>query len=367
LALENLKNSKSKVYFIGVNKTDDARSIKSKLKHLLDKSNLLDFIRKDYRVAVKMHFGEEGNTGYVRPEYVGIICDSVSKKQALPFLSDTNTLYRGRRMDSDAHLKLAYEHGFIPQATGAAVIIPDDTKKENTREVDVGGRFIKKAKIAGVFQDADAIIGVAHFKGHIMTGFGGALKNIGMGCATREGKLAQHSEVSPFVNNKKCTGCALCLNNCPRGAILIKNKKAFIESAKCIGCATCIAVCAKNAVDLDWEAGGNNIQEKMAEYAKAALKNKAGRAVFINFALKITKECDCIAKDDPAIAPDVGIFISQDPVSIDKASMDLVNEACGRDIFKQAHPGRDGLKQLLHASGIGLGNMDYELIKTAIT
>lgn len=352
---------KSKVYFIRVSEADDAQVIKDKFARLLDESNTLDFIRKDDKVAVKMHFGEEGNTGFVKPEYLRLICDTVTKKLGTPFLVDTNTLYRGKRSNSEDHLLLAHEHGFTRDKAGAEVIIPDDTKKENTASVEIDQKFIKIAKIASFFLQSNAIIGVSHFKGHLMTGFGGALKNIGMGCAAREGKLSQHSDVSPVIIGKNCNACGDCVEICPVKAITIRDKISFIDSAKCIGCASCIAACKQGVIDVNWESGGMNIQEKMVEYAKAVLKDKADRCAFINFAIKITKECDCLAKDDPRIAPDIGIFASGDPVSIDKASLDLINKACGKDIFQQAHPQRNGFKQLQYASMLGLGNLDYEL------
>jgi uncharacterized Fe-S center protein len=149
---------------------------------------------------------------------------------------------------------------------------------------------------------------------------------------------------------------------CPVRAISLEKEKAVISSSLCIGCASCIAVCPKSAIEVSWESGGSSIQQKMVEYAKAVLKNKEKKSAFINFATKITKECDCLAKDDPRIAPDVGICVSSDPVSIDKACFDLINQACGRDIFRQAHPERNPLKQLEHAQEIGLGSQEYELI-----
>ncbi len=339
---------KSKVYFIAVKNSDNMQAIKVKFARLLGESNLLDFIPEKSKVAIKMHFGEEGNTGYVRPEYVRLVCDRLAKKQADYFLSDTNTLYRGRRMNSQDHLKLAHEHGFTKDICGADIIIPDEAGE---------------AEVAGIFLEADVILGIAHFKGHMMTGIGGALKNIGMGCATRRGKLAQHSDISPFVRAERCVLCKKCIEICPAQAVSIKKDKAYIDPEKCIGCASCIAICPENAVDVDWEAGGSRIQEKMVEYAGAVLKSKAGRRAFINFAVKITKECDCLAKDDPRISPDVGILLATDPVSIDKASLDLITKAAGRDIFREAHPSRDAMKQLQYACSIGLGSLDYELVE----
>ncbi len=353
---------KSRVYFIAVSEDESSGVIEDKLLRLLQVSRIADCIGRKESVAVKMHFGEEGNTGYVHPEYLRIICDAIKERGARPFLSDTNTLYRGRRVNSKEHLKLAHEHGFTKGAIGTQVIIPDETKKENVAELEINQKFIKTAKVLKIFTEADAIVGVAHFKGHIMTGFGGALKNLGMGCAAREGKLAQHSDISPVVILKNCTGCNACVGACPVKAISLIDKKSNIDSAKCIGCASCIAACNFSAIEVNWAAGGETIQEKMIEYAGAILSGKGKKSVFVNFALKITKECDCLAKDDPRISPDVGILVSADPVSIDKASLDLVIEACARDIFKEAHPERDGNKQLHYAQALGLGRLEYELI-----
>ncbi|MDD5731236.1 MAG: DUF362 domain-containing protein, partial [Candidatus Omnitrophica bacterium] len=354
---------KSKVYFIPSDNKDDIQAVQLKLSKLLEKSLLMDVESKGGKACIKLHFGEDGNTGYVKPEFVRVLRDDIVRRGASCFISDTNTLYKGRRTNSKDHLALAYEHGFRPEITGAEVVIPDDTIKENCCDIEIKRKFIRVAKVARIFVEADAIVGAAHFKGHIMTGFGGALKNLGMGCATREGKLSQHSDVSPVVILNKCAGCGECVGVCLAGAISIKKKKASIESVKCTGCASCIARCPKGAIEVNWEAGGGSIQQKMVEFAGAVLKNKAGKACFVNFATKITKECDCLAKDDPRISPDVGIIASTDPVSVDKASFDLTIEACGKDIFKEAHPKRDGLVQIKHAAELGLGNIDYELVR----
>lgn len=352
---------KSKVYFIPVGASDNIQSLNLKVKRLLDESRLLDFIQKQDKVAVKMHFGEEGNTGFVRPEHAGVICREILARAKSAFLSDANTLYRGRRLDSGGHLALAKEHGFTKEITGVELVIPDDNKAEEKIEITINQRLIKVAKVAGVFIEADAIVAVSHFKGHILTGFGGAIKNIGMGCATREGKLAQHCDVSPVVHLDNCIGCGECQVVCPAGAIRIENKKSVIDKTKCIGCASCLAACPTMAMFIDF-AAGDATQSKMAEYCLAVLKDKKDKAGFINFAVKINKECDCWGADNPRIAPDVGILASLDPVSIDKASLDLVNKASGKDIFKETHPQQDGLKQLRYAQEIGLGRLDYELI-----
>jgi uncharacterized protein len=221
---------------------------------------------------------------------------------------------------------------------------------------------ISRAHIATLFLAADVLCVVTHFKGHMMTGFGGAIKNVGMGCATREGKLSQHCDVAPVVNADNCVGCQECMKVCPVAAISISSEKALVNDALCIGCASCIAACRYAAMDVDWEAGGDLLQEKMVEYAAAVLRGKKGKTVFINFATKITKECDCLAKDDPRIVPDIGILISSDPVSVDTACLDLVKKISGRDLFRDVHPKRNGVSQLRYAQELGVGTMEYRLI-----
>jgi len=382
---------KNPVFFIPVYVSDHIEDIVLKFQKLIEKSRILDVVRKDTTVAVKMHFGEEGNTGYVRPEYVRLLADELIQRGAMPVLSDTNTLYRGRRTNSVDHQQIAYEHGFTEDAVHAQVFIPDDMQPAQVYTVQLNGPYIKQAKIARFFHESDTLVAVTHFKGHIMTGFGGSLKNVGMGCATREGKLAQHSDIAPFVIKQKCVGCGSCLKVCPVKAIDVfpspechglrpwmnngeerrptgsthgapGSRKAFIDTRKCIGCASCIAACANyNAIEVDWGSGRDTLQERMIEYAQAVLGHKKGRCAFFNFCIKITKECDCLAKDDPRIVEDVGILASVDPVAVDKASFDLVIQKAGKDIFAQVHPDVRGAKHLQYAAARGLGNLEYEL------
>jgi len=353
---------KSRVYFIPVDSLNSQQVINQKLQCLIDESKVLDFIYKKDKVVLKLHFGEEGNTGFVRPQHVRVVSDAAIGRGGNVFMSDTNTLYRGRRLNSRDHLKLAYEHGFTKEITNADLIIPDDTQEKNVACVEINQEFIKSAKVARIFIDTDALIVASHFKGHILTGFGGALKNVGMGCATRQGKLAQHCDLAPIVYADRCIGCGECEGICPVKAIKLVNKKSVVDNTKCIGCASCLAICPSMAMFIDFKAG-NQLQDKMVEYSLAVLKDKKKKSGFINFAIKINKECDCWGMENPQIAPDVGILASVDPVSIDQASFDLVNKASGKDIFKDAHPEQDPTRQLQHAQSIGLGSLDYELIK----
>ncbi|MGD0231507.1 MAG: DUF362 domain-containing protein [Syntrophorhabdales bacterium] len=269
--------------------------------------------------------------------------------------------YRGRRINSKDHLALAREHGFTRDVIGADIVIPDDAKKEEATEAAINQVRIKNAKIVKFYLNADAIVAVSHFKGHLLTGLGGALKTVGMGCATREGKLAQHCDAAPAFYAENCTGCGECGLVCPVGAVRVENGKTVLDQGARIGCASFVAACPNMALFVDFEAG-EALQEKMAEYALAVLKGKKEKSCFINFALRINQECDCWGKENPRIAPDVGILASLDPVAIDKAGYDMVNETCGKDIFREVHPKQDPLNQIRHSEKIGLGSMDYDLI-----
>ena len=353
---------KSKVFFVPADESDGMQEIQSKFRKMLLFSKLFDCVKANDKAVIKMHFGEEGNTGHVRPDYIRIIVDLIAEKKASAVLSDTNTLYVGRRVRSAEHEKLAQEHGFTKKNTGAPVVVPDERDGEKCVTVGVNKAFVKDAKVLKLYREADVLVGVAHFKGHLVTGFGGAIKNIGMGCASREGKLAQHSTLSPVVYTQKCTGCGECVSVCLVEAISLVNKKSSIDGAKCIGCASCIAACRFEAIDVNWGSGAGTLQEKMAEYAYAVLHGRKNN-IFVNVVMKITAECDCLAKDDPRIVEDVGILVSADPVALDHASYDLVcQKANGRDVFKEAHPKSDSHKQLGHAENLGLGMKNYELV-----
>jgi len=352
---------KSKVYFIAAGPSDNIDTLKEKLATLLDNSKVLDVVSSGDRVAAKIHFGEEGNTGFVDPALTGVVCAGIKAKGAKASLSDTNVLYKGRRRHSRDHLKLAEEHGFTKDVTGADIVIPDDTKKNETAEVPIDCKHIKIAKVGRFFIDCDSFVAITHFKGHILTGFGGAIKNLGMGCAMPQGKMAQHNALAPAVYIENCVACGACVKVCPAGALTLKDKIS-LDVTKCIGCGTCVGVCPTFTLFIDFDAG-KDVQEKMAEYAYAVLRNKKKKAAFINFAIKINKECDCWGKENPRIAPDVGIFASLDPVAIDKASYDMVKKVSGKDVFKTSHPDQDGNIQLAYAEKLGIGSTEYELIK----
>ncbi|MCP2604797.1 DUF362 domain-containing protein [Candidatus Aminicenantes bacterium AH-873-B07] len=352
----------SKVYFIQTAREENVKVISEKAKKIFIKSGLADSIEGSSFVALKIHFGEKNNKGYIKPEWLQGIISLIREKTIYAFFTDTNTLYRGNRAEALSHLKIAQEHGFSLELTGIPVIIADGLLGRDYQEVEINQKHFSKVKIARAIFDSDFFLGLSHITGHILTGFGGTIKNISMGCASKTGKLEQHSDIKPNINTYKCNGCKLCILICPVEAIFLKDDKAKIYEEKCIGCGECLAVCRQGAVRINWDESSVRVQEKMAEYALGILQTKK-KFGFINFILKTTKDCDCLAKDQSPIIEDIGILASNDPIAVDKASVDLINEKAGEDLFKKIYPQIDWKVQLEYGAKIGVGNLDYELVK----
>jgi uncharacterized protein len=325
-------------------------------------------------VAIKLHFGEPGNLAFVRPNYAARIAGMVKKAGGRPFLTDTNTLYTGRRSNAVDHLAAAASNGFTPLTVGCEVIIADGLKGSDYREIEVGLKHTSSAKIGTVIADCDAIITLTHFKGHELTGIGGALKNLGMGCGSRGGKLFMHSASKPKTISEKCTGCALCVKSCPQEAIsLTPDHKALIDYDKCIGCGQCIAMCQYGAVTALLDESAQNAAEKIAEYAFAVLKDR--QSLHVSLITNVSPLCDCWGFNDQAIVADIGIAASRDPVALDQACADLVNQAPvvpgslldgrglspGDDKFTSVSPNTDWKAGLAYAEEIGLGTRSYRL------
>ncbi|MBL7069467.1 MAG: DUF362 domain-containing protein [Candidatus Omnitrophica bacterium] len=351
----------SKVYFVPADKEEGEKILVEKTNSLIKKSGILDEIKKDDFAGIKLHFGEKENSGFIRPSVVkevGRLCKAVSDNVTMV---ETNTIYAGERSNSISHLKLAYSHGFGFERTELPAIIADGPTGRDFVSVDINKKHVKEAKVASGIMDLDVILGLAHVTGHCQTGLGASIKNIGMGCASRAGKLEQHSTVLPEVTADKCIGCGLCIKWCPANAIKLNNDKAAISKEACIGCGECTVACRTEAIEIKWNESVQNLQEKMAEYAYAALRGK--KRGFLNFLMKITKDCDCMAKEnDPSIVSDIGILASKDPVSIDKATIDLLNNLGNCDRLKDGYPNIDWNIQVNYAAKIGLGSLDYELI-----
>ncbi|QAT43899.1 DUF362 domain-containing protein [Aminipila luticellarii] len=381
---------KSKVYFTSM-KTEPGISLLMKLDKLIRKAGMDSIDFKEKYTAVKVHFGEPGNLAYLRPNYAKVLVDLIKEQGGKPFLTDCNTLYVGGRKNALDHLDSAYVNGFSPFSTGCHVIIADGLKGTDEALIPVkGGEFVKEAKIGRAVMDADIFISLSHFKGHESTGFGGAIKNIGMGCGSRAGKMEQHSAGTPMISQKKCIGCGQCTTVCAQDAIKIEAKKAYLDEEKCVGCGRCIGVCPTDAIGAKWDISNDILNKKMAEYAWAVLN---GRPHFhVSLVVDVSPNCDCRPENDIPIVPDIGMFASFDPVALDMACADAVNkqipisgslleearhkhhpdtcscgcggetEGCGSDHFKMTHPDTDWTVCLEHCAKMGIGSLDYELI-----
>ncbi|MHB0915283.1 MAG: DUF362 domain-containing protein, partial [Thermoleophilia bacterium] len=373
----------TKVLYVSSRADSRERSI-TKIKRLIARLDLGRIIRDKDLVAVKVSFGEPGNLTYLRPQYVRPVVDEIKRLGGRPFLSDSNTLYLGGRQNSRDHAISAMENGYDYNITGAPVLISGGLLGLDYRTVPVNGEHFESARIVRDILDASALVSLSHFKGHMICGFGGTIKNLGMGCASRSGKQLMHSDVHPEVQPSECSGCKRCPKWCPEDAIAmvpgqgkdpsVKNV-ARIDDDKCIGCGECVAVCPTDAIAINWKSDPAVVQQKMAEYARASLLKKEGKFAAINFIVDVTPDCDCLGWSDNPIVPNIGITASLDPVAVDAASLDLVNSARGNsmsaldedgrasgDKFGSIHKGIDPTAQLTHGRKIGLGSTDYELV-----
>jgi len=368
-----LTMDKSKVYFTDFHATAK-ENLQQKLSRLIKTAGIsqIDFDKK--YVAIKIHFGEPGNLSYLRPNYAKTVVDIVTELGGKPFLTDCNTLYVGGRKNALDHLNSAYVNGFSPFSTGCHVLIADGLKGTDDVLVPVeGGEYVKEAKIGHAIMDADIMISLTHFKGHELTGFGGALKNIGMGCGSRAGKMEMHSSGKPYVSFEKCVGCGMCTKICAHSAITLTENKASINHDKCVGCGRCIGTCPRDAILPASDESNEILNKKIAEYTWAVLN---GRPNFhISLVIDVSPYCDCHSENDIPIVPDVGMFASFDPVALDVACTDAVNrqpvmlgsllEQSTReyhDHFTDVFPTTDWKVAIDHAVKLGLGSKEYELI-----
>lgn len=313
------------------------------LAHLIDQT----VFKLKSTVPIKVHFGEAGNKTFIPAACYDGIIDVLQSRGSDARYIETNVLYRGSRTTRDAHLEVAKDHGF----TQIPVEIADGDHGEDNYKVTIDKTYFKTCQYGKAFEKYDQIVVCSHFKGHAMAGFGGAIKQLSMGFASRGGKMAQHARLVPEVSQSKCVACGLCVEACDVSAITI-DEKAKIDESQCIGCAGCIAICPVAAIRNDWEA--DNFREKVTEYAYGAQLDKS--FLYINFLMNITEKCDCVGQAMPAIAEDIGILVSDDPVALDMACYDVLNQAHGETLFS------DGLTQIEHAKAIGFGDADYQLI-----
>jgi uncharacterized Fe-S center protein len=374
------KLASSKVFFTSM-RTRVGESLLVKLDRLIQKAGIKEIDFRQKYTAIKIHFGEPGNLAFLRPNFAKTVADRIKALGGLPFLTDCNTLYVGRRNNALVHMEAAFENGYSPFATGIHNIIADGVRGTDDVEVPVkGGTYCKTAFIGRAIMDADIVVSLNHFKGHEATGFGGALKNIGMGSGSRAGKMVMHNDGKPAVDQGVCVGCKICARFCAHGAISFdKAGKASIDQKKCVGCGRCIGACSKNAISNNRGSSNLALNCKIAEYALAVLE---GRPNFhINVVNQVSPYCDCHGESDAAVVPDIGIFAGFDPVALDQACIDAVNaapgvtasiisereeihtyEKGGMDHFTDIHPATDWRSQISHAEKIGLGTGNYELV-----
>ncbi|MDR0893733.1 MAG: DUF362 domain-containing protein [Prevotellaceae bacterium] len=368
----------SNVYFTNLRATSSSNLL-DKLERLVKRAGIEKLPLTDNFAAIKIHFGEPGNLAYLRPNYAARLAELLRRHGAKPFLTDCNTLYSGRRSNAVDHLQSAMENGYNPISAQCQVIIADGLKGTNYKEIAINGEYCPAPKIGTAIVDADIIISMNHFKGHEQTGFGGALKNLGMGCASVQGKIELHSASQPVIDKACCTGCNICVKNCAHDAIRLNGaRKAEIDHNRCVGCGQCVALCQFDGAVLGTNDTSERLSCKIAEYALAVVKDKPN--FHINFIMNVSPDCDCWGHNDAAIVPDLGILASTDPVALDRASADMVIQApilptgnvlsqhrkpddlCGADKFHLMHPNTDWLAGLQHAEKIGLGTMNYKLI-----
>ena len=360
----------SAVYFADLHVTW-GDSILMKFERLLRAAGIgrLDVERKF--VAIKTHFGEPGNMSALRPNYAKIVADLVKESGGIPFLTDSNTLYTGRRKHALEHMDSAYENGYSPMSTGCQIIIGDGLKGSDDVEIPVDGKYVKNAKIGRAVVDSDILISLSHFKGHELTGFGGAIKNIGMGSASRAGKMEMHSSGKPSVSKEKCRGCGKCLQACAHSAITVDGK-ASMDKTKCVGCGRCIASCPFDAISAEMDESAEILNMKIVEYTAAAVRGK--QTFHISLAIDISPFCDCHPDNDVPIVPSVGMFASFDPVALDLACAEAVNRQpviagsradrpSDRDHFGTSHPVTDWRSTIRHAVEMGLGSDHYKIIE----
>ncbi len=353
----------SQVFFAPLNDNPPINEQVAAVKKLISKMKLSEMIVPDDFVAVKLHVGEENNTTHIKPELIKAIVAEAQRKSGNVFLTETSTLYKGERENAVKHLMHAYNHGFGIEKAGAPFIMADGLTGGSEIEVEINGILEKKVKIAKEIAVADVLIVVSHPTGHVQAGLGACLKNLGMGLASRAGKLRQHSSIKPGVITAKCRFCKKCIKWCPEAAIVENGQKALIISEKCVGCGECLTVCRYDAINYDWGTESSLLQQLMVEHAWGVIKDKVDKCIYLNVLVNMTGDCDCYNTNQSKIIPDLGILISKDPVAIDKATLDLTQSANQKSLAEISYPELNPMTQLEHGVKLGMGSLGYELVK----
>jgi uncharacterized Fe-S center protein len=320
------------------------------------------FIQSKDLAALKLHVGEPGTKTFVSPLIAAALVRRMARAGAKPFLTDSSVLYKSRRDNGVGHARVAQEHGFGIESVGAPFIPADGLHGSDEVEVEVGGKHFEKVSIASVVMMARSMMVLSHATGHLGSGYGGALKNLGMGCSSRKAKLRMHHGQQPTIDGELCIACSECASWCPSGAIEME-QTAVIDSATCIGCGECLAVCREGAVQFDWGIRGTELQERFAEHAAAVVRSKQGRIGFVTVAQNITKNCDCLGVDEKPLLEDIGILASTDPVALDQAVLDLVQVRTGQSLESLSYPNVDGSVQIRYAESLGIGESAVELVE----
>jgi uncharacterized Fe-S center protein len=349
------------VYFSKVSGTSSCSERIKATKRVLEASQCDTIIDKNMKVGIKLHVGEGGNVTFVSPEIIKAVVSRIKRKGALPFLTETSTLYRGNRSNAVDHLNQAYEHGFTPKNVGAPFIMADGLLGDSEIDVAIEGVKFTSVSIAREIIMADALILCSHPTGHMKSGLGACIKNLGMGCASRKGKLRQHSAIKPYIQSSACTFCKQCMDFCPQDAIAAKKKYVVIIEEKCIGCGQCLTVCRFNAVKYNWEVESEDIQQRMVEHALGIVSRKREKLFYLNFLFDMTVECDCWDKPQEKAIDDIGVLASKDPVAIDQATLDLTRESSGTDLGRKSFPRVNPEVQLSYGEQLSLGTRKYTL------
>ena len=365
----------SPVYFVPM-RTERKRSLIDRVGLALKRAGLDEVVEPGDKVAIKVHFGEKGNTGFVSPIYAREVVRLVKELGGKPFLTDANTLYSGQRANAVDHIECALANGFSYATVGAPIIIADGLNGQDGVDIPLAvATHFESVRIGAQAVHADAMVVISHVKGHGEAGFGGAIKNVGMGLGTRSAKQRMHSDVKPTVSPDACTRCGRCIEWCPESCISmgpLPHDKAYIDPEACIGCGECVAACSHGAIAISWGHDPSSMQEKIAEHVAGALDNKRDKTAYISFLTNITPECDCWSFSDAPIVGDIGVLASRDIVAIDQAAYDMVTEAIGNahslgeglasgtDKFEAIH-GIDGQIAMSYAEELGLGSRNYEI------
>jgi uncharacterized Fe-S center protein len=335
-------------------------------------SKVANVISAGGSVAVKLHMGEYGGSAYLRPPIVRRVCDLIKEAGGKPFVTDTTTLYSAGRFTASQYLATAARNGFTEDSLGAPVVIADGEKGYDGEFVDIPSRVsdcsLDKIKIAKEILQADSMIVLTHFKGHELSGFGGSIKNVAMGCVTKESKAAQHRVNRGVIELSKCTGCGKCIEGCVFEALSLLDEKMVRDDEKCLNCNNCLYICPEGVFSLPPQAK-ERFQVYLAHAAAGVLSRFQSRVAFINLVQDVTPLCDCVTPSGLPVVPDIGILASIDVVAIDKASLDLIAQSkpLGKfaginsaDILGKIHS-TDSLIQIRTAQELGLGSMEYQL------